>query len=623
MAQKFKCAHSTAVLAILAAAQQGAAAQSVAANLVDLSLEQLTRIEVTSVAKRPQTLASVAGDVYVISRADIRRSGATSLPEALRLAPNLQVARADANQYAISARGLNSVLADKMLVQIDGRVIYSPLFSGTFWEVQDVMLEDIERIEVLSGSGGTLYGSNAVNGVINIITRSAAETQGTLLSVGGGNEDKSLAARWGATTSGGTSYRIYAKRTLRSNTERAGVPLRDAARLTQAGFRADQTEGGTRITLQGDAYDGAIEDGTSERTVSGANLLGRWTGRVGMGTAQFQAYVDRAQRDAPASVRDVVDTIDLDYQHAFDTRGAHQVLVGGGWRSQHDKVVNHNPARLALLPDERRLELWNVFAQDEYALRKDLRLTLGLKLEHNDYSGLEYLPSARLAWDVAPNHLLWAAASRSVRTPSRIDRDLVAPILPAGSPNFQSEVAQVYEAGWRAQPTAAVSWAMTVFHHDFSKLRSVDPTIGGGTLNNNFEGRLNGLSVWGTWRVSDVWRLSASHVYQRLRLQAVPGVAPPQSIAALGNDPRNRTMIGSSFDLGANTELDLQLRHVSALPNPVVPAYTALDARVGWRLSPTLELSLAARNLNQSSHAEWNTLVDLRRSIYLKAVWRL
>lgn len=608
----------------LVCVQQYAQAQTLAASsLVDLSLEQLSNIEVTSVSKRAQRLADVAGAVYVISQEDIRRSGATSLPEALRLAPNLHVARADANQYAITSRGQNSVLANKMLVLIDGRTVYSPLFSGVFWEAQDVLLEDIERIEVLSGSGGTLHGSNAVNGVINIITRSAADTQGALASVGTGNRESVAAARWGGATAAGTAYRLYAKHTRREASELAsGAPLRDAADMTQAGFRADRTDGTTRMTLQGDLYESRIDETVSARRVSGLNLLGRWSGDVAGGQGQLQAYFDRAQRDSPSSLRDVLDTFDIDYQHALAPQGAHKLLLGGGWRTQHDRVTNYVPAVVALLPAERRLNLANVFAQDEITLGSRVKLTLGLKLEHNTYTGLEHLPSARLAWDVAPNHLVWAAVSRNVRAPARVDRDYVIPLLPQGSPNFQSEIARVYELGWRAQPSPALSYALTLYHHDFSRLRSVDLSPAGGSLNNNVEGRLSGLNSWAAWRVSDRWRLTAAHVYNDQRFKARPGVPPPILINSLGNDPRYRVALGSSFDIGRSVELDVQVRREGALPDPAVAAYTAVDARLGWRVNPNLEISVTARNLNRAHHVEWSNNVRTPRSVFVKAVWR-
>jgi iron complex outermembrane recepter protein len=610
----------------------GAGAQTLrsAANLVDLSLEQLVNVEVTSISKRPQRLADVSATAYVISADDIRRSGATSLPEVLRLAPNLQVARADANQYAVTARGFNSVLSNKMLVLIDGRAVYSPLFSGVFWEAQDVMLEDIERIEVLGGPGGTLYGANAVQGVINILTRGAAETQGALVSAGAGNEDKAVAGRYGGTTTAGTAWRAWAKATRRANSERAGGgAVRDEASMSHAGFRADHANGPDHITVQGDLYRSTIDQAPAERRISGANLLGRWARDLSGGSrAQFQAYFDRAERDQPGALRDTLDTMDLDFQHLSQPLPGHDLIWGGGWRLQHDRAENTNPAVLALLPAKRRLNLWNLFAQDEFALGRRVKLTLGIKLEHNDYTGLESLPNARLAWELAPNHLMWGAVSRTVRTPSRVDTDFFSPGTPpfalAGGRNFQSEVATAYEIGYRGQPLPSVSYSVSLFHHDFSKLRSIDAMPGGATFNNNFEGKLDGLTSWARWRLNDRWRLNGSYAWLRQDFRARPGTAPLGGVASLGNDPSHRWTLGTSVDIGASMELDLQLRHSGALPSPAVPAYTALDARWGWHVRPGLELSLALRNIGDLRHPEWGTALnraELRRSAFVKAVW--
>jgi iron complex outermembrane recepter protein len=609
-----------------------AAAQTArtAASLVDLSLEQLAHIEVTSVSKRPQRLANVSATAYVISADDIRRSGATSLPEALRLAPNLQVARADANQYAITARGFNSVLSNKMLVLIDGRTVYSPLFSGVFWEAQDVVLEDVERIEVLSGPGGTLYGANAVQGVINIISRSAAETQGGLVSVGAGTQDKALAARYGGTTPGGTAWRAWAKAARRDHSELAsGAAARDGASISHAGFRADHGNGPNHFTVQGDLYRSTIDQAPAERRISGANVLGRWARELSGGSrAQVQVYFDRAERDQPGTLRDTLDTWDIDVQHLSQPLPGHDLIWGGGWRHLDDRAENISPAVLALLPTTRRMTLWNVFAQDEFALAPHLKLTLGLKLEHNDYTGMESLPNARLAWELAPNHLLWGAVSRTVRTPARIDRDLYAPGTPpfaiAGGPRFESEVSKVFEIGYRGQPLPSLSYSMSVFHHDFDKLRSVDPGPGGATFNNNFEGRLDGLTTWARWRLNDRWRVNASYARLKQRFEARAGTAPLGGVASLGNDPPYRWMLGTSLDMGASMEVDVQVRHSAALPSPAVPAYTAIDARWGWRVRPDLELSLALRNIGDARHAEWGSppnRAELRRSAFVKAVW--
>jgi iron complex outermembrane receptor protein len=611
---------------VLAACSLPAAGADLRASLTDLSLEQLANIEVTSVAKRVQRLADVAGSVYIISAEDIRRAGVLTLPEALRLAPNLQVARADANQYAITARGFNSVLANKMLVLIDGRTVYSPLFSGVFWEERDLLLEDVERIEVLSGSGGTLYGSNAVNGVINVITRSADLTRGALAKAAAGNDQRMVGARYGADGPAGFSWRAYAKRTTHKATELVGgAPVRDASGRSRAGFRADRTSSGSVVTLQGDVYDNRIDQAPSAREVSGWNLLARYSRDLGeAGQVQWQGYVSRTERDQPPLIRHRLDTADVEFQHLWQPAAGHQLLWGAGWRRSNDDVTNLNPTVLALLPAQTRGDLWYAMAQDEVALTPALRFTFGVKAEHNAYTGLEWLPNMRLAWQPAPEQLLWAAASRSVRAPSRVDREYFAPGI-AGGPNFRSEVAQVFELGMRGQPLPAVSYSATLFHHRFDHLRSLDLTGAAATVNNNYRARLTGLETWGQWRISDTLRLKASYVHQRLEAAARPGTAPLQGVASLGNDPRNRATLGVSWDFSPRMELDLQARHVGSLPNPAVPSYTALDARWGWHVRPDLELSVALRNAG-GRHVEWGvpaSRVEFGRSVLLSAAWRM
>jgi iron complex outermembrane receptor protein len=619
-----------AAAALLAAGAAASAQTAAPPSLADLTLEQLSSIEVTSVGKRVQRLADVPGSVYVISQEEIRRSGAVTLAEALRLAPNLQVARADANQYAITARGFNSVLANKMLVLVDGRTVYSPLFSGVFWEVQDMLLDDIERIEVLSGAGGTLYGSNAVNGVINIISRNAAETAGALVKAGAGNQEKLVGARWGAASAGGTHWRVYAKRFTNDNTELAsGAAVRDASRRTQAGFRADRAREHDQYTLQGDIYRMSADQAPSPRDLRGANLLARWTRDAGAGVrSQLQAYFDRTERDQPGIVNHRLDTFDIEFQqsHRLGATAGHDLLWGAGYRIQDDDTVNLAPQTLRFEPPGRRMQLWNLFAQDELALAGDLKLTLGLKAEHNTFTGLEWLPTARLAWQAGPNALLWAAASRAVRTPSRVDRDVTTPILNLGGAGFDSEVAKVFEVGYRSQPLAALSYAFTVFHHDFERLRSVDLRAGGVAFGNGYHGRLNGLEAWGHWQFHSAWRLKAGYVHQRLKLGADSGsTALPSSAAQLGNDPRSRGQLALSWDVAPNMELDLIGRYMGALPDPAIPSYTALDFRWGWRVRPELELSLAVRNLTDAGHPEWGAAAsraDIARSVFVKAVWR-
>ncbi|MEP6789980.1 MAG: TonB-dependent receptor, partial [Ramlibacter sp.] len=375
-----------------------------------------------------------------------------------------------------------------------------------------------------------------------------------------------------------------------------------------------------------------IDQAPERRRVSGANLLGRWSRDMGEGSrTQLQAYVDQTRRDQPGSILETLDTVDVEFQHLSQPWTTHELLWGAGYRNQRDRVTNINTAALAFMPADANMKLWNVFAQDEVQLPGGFRLTLGGKLEHNDYTGIEFLPNARLSWEIAPNHLLWGAVSRAVRTPSRIDRELFSPGTPpyavvAGGSNFNSEVARVYEIGYRAQPLPALSYSITLFHHDFDGLRSLDAQPGGPTFNNNFEGRLTGLEAWGSWRVSDSWRLGASYVKQNQHFQALPGTTPIGGTASLGNDPRYYATLGSSWNIGANMEFDVQARRVGALPNPAVPAYTALDLRWGWRVRPDVELSVTVRNLGDPRHAEWGNpagRVEVERSVFFKAVWRI
>jgi iron complex outermembrane receptor protein len=430
--------------------------------LKDLSIEELSNIEVISVSKREERLSDAPTSVFVITSEDIRRSGVTNLPEALRLAPNLQVARVSANEYAISARGFNGTAANKLLVLIDGRSVYSPLFSGVFWDAQDVMLEDIERIEVISGPGGTLWGVNAVNGVINVITRSSEQTQGGLLAAGGGNREDRASLRYGGTFDGDVNYRVYATHFDDQHTEtQAGDRKDDAAHETQAGFRTDWGRGNDTFMVKGDAYTGrddqplpgsisisGVQLQLGQISLSGGNLIGRWERSfAGGGGLTIQAYYDRTDRTVPPTFADSEDIVDLQVQYSASRIGAHTAVWGAEYRYGMDRVTNS--VYVALLPANLNQRWSSVFAQDEIALRDDLQITLGARVERNDYTGTALLPTARLAWKWAPNQLLWSAASRTDRAPSRLDHDLFVPGQPPfllrGGSGVLAETADDYE----------------------------------------------------------------------------------------------------------------------------------------------------------------------------------
>ena len=587
----------------------GAAAQGTtlaARDLADLSLEQLANVVVSSVSRREEPLARAPASVYVITGDDIRRSGALSLPEALRLAPNLQVARVNSSQYAITARGFNSTTANKLLVLIDGRTVYTPLFSGTFWDAQDVLLEDIARIEVISGPGATLWGANAVNGVINVITKDSSATQGTLGTIGFGNQERQVAMRHGGELTGG-HYRMYAKAVRRDATSLpGGAPNRDQADHAQLGFRADWGRPAEGFTLQGDLHGGEIDQmpqGT--RSIDGLNLLGRWTRDLGEGSfVRVQAYFDHTHRDHPGTFKEDLDTYDLEVQHGLKRYGRHRLLWGIGMRRHQDKI--ENSAVLAFVPAVRTLNDAHAFVQDEIALRPGLDLTLGAKAERNSYTGTEFLPSARLGWQPTANQLLWTALSRAVRAPARLDRDLFIPGVVAGGPDFRSEVSRVLELGYRAQASANASFSITAFHHDHENLRTLSPGSPGPMIANGLEGRTSGVEAWGTWRGADWWRIDAGVVRLDQSLKLRPGATDLQAQLGGASDPDGWTKLRAAFDLGASSELDLMLRHYGAIENRDVPSYTALDARLGWHPRRNLELSVLLQNLLDERHMEWS-----------------
>jgi iron complex outermembrane recepter protein len=603
------------------------AQQARSPDLADLSLEELANLEITSVSRRAERLADAPASVFVITGEDIRRSGATSLPEALRLAPNLEVARVDARQYAISARGFNNTIANKLLVLIDGRTVYTPLFSGVFWDAQDVFLEDVDRIEVISGPGATLWGANAVNGVINVITRRAADTHGVVAFAGTGKHESGVGARYGTALAGDGAFRVYGKAFNRDNTILAnGDSAPDGWENSQAGFRADWGSAASGFTFQGDAYHGTIDQEVSgDVRISGANLLARWSRQFSAGDRlQVQAYLDHTDREIPGTFAQHLNTLDVEFQHSLQPRTGHLLIWGGGHRRSREHVGNS--AAIAFVPADRSLEWTNLFVQDEIELRSDLRLTLGGKVENNSYTGNDFLPSARIAWKPDKDRTIWGAASRAVRAPTRLDRELFAqtPLRLDGGPDFRSEVSKVLELGYRAQPFPRLSYSVSVFRSAHDHLRSLEP-IGGGVFvfGNEMEGNTTGIEAWGSLQAQARWRLGAGAVFLDQDLRFKPG-SGDTNVAAAGNDPAYQWMLRSSLDVTANQDFDVIVRHVGRLPSPVVPAYTAVDARYAWRLQRTLEFSVTGRNLFDRRHPEFGapaTRSEIERGLFFRIQW--
>ena len=597
-------------------------------ELADLSLEELSNIDVTSVFRRPERLADAPTSIYVITNDDIRSSGATSLPDALRLAPNLQVARVDSRSYAISARGFNNDIGNKLLVLIDGRTVYSPLFSGVFWDQQEVMLEDVERIEVISGPGAAQWGANAVNGVINVITRSASATQGVLLTGTGGREEDGYGARYGGKLGRDGAFRIYAKGFDRAQTHRAdGNPVGDDWHREQAGFRVDWGRGAQGFTFQGDAYSGSAAANAAGRpTFSGSNLLARWSRRLDDGSdLSVQGYLDRTERNDLVTFHDRMLISDVETQYGTRWGESQRVTFGAGYRWARDET--EKTLLVAFIPARRDLHWANVFAQDTLQVTKAVELTVGAKVESNAYTGWEFLPSARLGWKMNDRHLAWAALSRAVRAPARLDRDFFFPGNPPyfinGGPDFVSEVADVAEIGYRAQPTSATSISVSTFYNRYDRLRSGQPPPA--VVQNMIDGHATGIEAWGSYQVTPGWRLSAAWTTLNQHLAVEPGSRDPTGPSALGNDPRYQAMLKSSANFGTRLELDIMVRRVGGLPDPLVRAYTAADIRVGWHLSREVEMSLTLQNAFDPGHVEFGaaaTASEIPRSLLFKLAWR-
>lgn len=632
-----------ACVPLLASAQAGASGRQQAADFADLSIEELANIEVTSVSRRPERLQDAPASVFVITAEDLRRAGSRSLPEALRLAPNLQVARLSNTGYYISARGMNGTSnspANKLLVMIDGRSVYSPLFSGVFWDEPDVMLEDVERIEVISGPGGTLWGVNAVNGVINITTRHTEGTRGDLAMLRADEDGAQLAFRHGAGDEAG-SWRIYGKLFGQGHGELgSGQAIDDDWTQGQVGMRADWMRGADRYSVNANAWRGregqpapgvvavpGASVGLADIDTHGANVTGRWERTLEDGASlAVQAYYDRRYRKVPPTFTDTVDIADVQFQHALAPLGRHLVVWGGEYRYNRDHVDNSR--FVAFLPARDKQDWASLFAQDEIALRETLHLTAGVRYERNPYTGAEFLPSLRLSWRATPAHAFWAAASRTVRAPSRLDVDSYSPGAPpyvlAGGGGVRAEVARVFELGYRGQVSQMLSYSVTVFRNLYDHLRTQELSPDGRSLvfGNMMTGQSRGIEAWGSLQLSDAWRLSAGATALHEKFSLAPGSRDPGSPLATGLDPAWTAQLRSSFAFDARRELEVAVRHAGATL-PAVPAYTALDARFGWRVSPGMEVSVIGTNLN-GGHGEYgpaSVRTEVPRTVGVKVVW--
>jgi iron complex outermembrane receptor protein len=607
-----------------------------ATELKQLRLAQLLDLEVTSVSRRPEKLQEAASAVQVITADDISRSAATSLQEALRLASNVEAAQIDSRQWAITARGFNNVFADKMLVMIDGRSVYTPLFAGVYWDTQSVMLEDLDRIEVISGPGATQWGANAVNGVINITSKSAKDTQGGIVVEGVGTTLRNESElRYGGRLGHDAYYRVYARYFDRGDSERtSGSTASDAWHGAQVGFRADWEQlGDSTVTVQGDAFDSRMgQVGPDNIRASSGNLLGRWTRQLHEGDFKFETYVDHTHRRMPGSFTQDIDTFDFDFQHHRPWR-RHDLLWGFGYRVNRDSVVN-TPSN-AFLPAEVTRQWVNAFIQDEVAIIPERwRVTAGTKVEHNDYTGFEFEPSIRSAWTPDRRQTIWAAMSRAVRTPSRIDRDLFSPATPpyrvAGGRNVVSEKLIAYEAGYRLQLTPRFAASLAAYYNGYDDLRSIEPLNPPAAFpieqTSGLRGQSEGVEATLDWTVNSAWRIRAGWTELRVHSEPQPGNLARPTRDSIVRDPRHWATLRSSWDLARFFELDADLRWVAPIASQGVPEYTEANVRFGWQVSDSIDVSLIGQNLLNDRHTEFNPAGARRylsRAVFAKVTWRL
>jgi iron complex outermembrane receptor protein len=621
-------------------------------QLKGMSLDELMQVEVTSVSGYAEKLADAPSAIQVISSASIDRSTAVTLADAMRLANNLDVAQKNPHDWAISARGFNANVGNKLLVLIDGRSVYTPLFAGVFWNAQDYILEDIDQIEVISGPGGTLWGANAVNGVININTKDARDTQGLLFNIGLGTETRELVAmRYGGKIAPAIYYRVYAKfLSIDDGVLTGGSSASNAWAQGQAGFRIDVNQSPTdTFTVHGDMYSGNldIQTGGTAR-IAGGNLVGQWQRKMTDGSGTLvQFYVDRTHLAVPFAatsfapfgyLKDDLDNYDLKIQNSSSLGQFNRLSLGFEYRYTHDKVQQQAP-NVAYLPAKRDQSLPSLFFQDEIALRDDLSFYLGTKIEHNSYTGFEYEPSARLQWRFAQNQMAWAAVSRAVRMPSRFDRDLYEPAPPlsviAGGPRFASETVIAYETGYRAKITSNLTGSLSFFYNDYDNLRSwgtTPTTVLPIVFENNLEAKSYGLELNVDLQVLPWWHLNAGYDLLREHVRVKPGHFDLQNALDETADPAHQFALRSAMDLPKHIAVDSAFRWVDALHNNnggvpgTVPPYAELDIRIAWSPVPQWEFALTGKNLLHAHHAEYGTSgadrQELQRSVMVKTILR-
>jgi iron complex outermembrane receptor protein len=635
-------------------------------DFADLSIEELMNETVTSVAKKETRLFASPAAIAVVINDDVRRLGIDSFPEALRWLPGTNVARINSTQWAVSVRGFNSQLSDKLLVLQDGRTLYTPTFGGVFWDSQDAVMEDLERIEVIRGPGATLWGSNAVNGVVNIVTKGAKDTQGTMISASMGTDDRpAVSVRHGGGLGKSGHYRAYLKHFHRDNWGLGGQAPTDHWQATRGGFRYDAAFASEQsLTVQGEyylqehseVYQTVVFERPFVRTVSSKNegdgyhLLSRWSRRFSK-TAEVtvQGFFD-AYQHSNNGTEETRRTFDLELQHRFGAGTRHDIVWGAGYRLSRDRLVS--TPFLEWNPEEREIALVNLFMQDEITLRPDrLNLVLGAKFEHNPYIEWETQPAARLLWTPSRRQTFWAGVSRAVRTPTRLDTEARVngmiydngPLLPPtvisflGNSDPRSEEVTAFEAGWRIEPSPGLSIDLAIFHNTYRHLAVyedrtpvfvADPSfphvVVPAVTTSNGRGESRGAELAVAWQPAHRWRLVADYSLLEVRLRPDPEEE--------GDNPEHRFNLRSYLDLPGHWELNMAVGYTSRLQNSIthtrIPAYTRFDAGLVWRPSTAWELGLWGRNLQEPAHPEFSQIVvpgvvvEIPREISVRVRWR-
>jgi iron complex outermembrane recepter protein len=640
-------------------------------DLSSLSLESLSSIQITSISRKEQKLTEAAGAIFVISSEDIRRSGMSNLAELLRTVPGLDVAEIDANKWAITSRGFNERFADKMLVLLDGRTLYTPLTSGVNWDVQETMLEDVERIEVIRGPGATLWGANAVNGVVNVITKRARDTQGGIVRGRVAEQDRRAGAiRYGGAVGLKGYYRAFAKYFDQDGSrEPSGGEAPDGWHGLMGGFRTDWVlSDKANLTIQGDLYRGRVgqtvpsllslsppfgEVYIDKTVTSGGDVLGRWIRASEHLDTTVLGYFDLANRDQTALLAEFRHTFDLELEQRYHPVPRHDIIWGADFRYSTDSTVGS--LNISFNPRSRGTQLYGIFGQDEIALVPGkLKLTLGSKLEHNYYSGLAFQPNFRSIWIPSERTSIWIAISRASESSSRTDADIrvnedpqqdangnITLISHFGTPNLLPENVLAYELGSRFQANRALMFDAATFYNHYTNRHTDEPgapfwedaplpahLVLPTYVESNIRGETHGIELLAKAHPVSIWDLSASYTLFEIHLsQPASSMDFTTAKESEGSSPRHEFQIHSLLNLPHKVEFDSSLYYVAPLVGPGINAYTRFDLEVGWRPSPRVEINAGGRNLLQSEHYEFGTGDQVQaepvgRSAYLKTTWR-